>query len=236
MAQAGDQNAIGLHEVFFAWPGRTGFSLDVAELSVAAGEKLFLHGASGSGKSTLLSLICGVALPQRGRVEVDGVDLARLSGPERDRFRADRIGVIFQMFNLLPYASALENILLPLAFAPDRRAKLDDARTEALRLTTALGLEPELVAQARAAELSIGQQQRVAAARALIGGPRLVMADEPTSALDAAAQGAFIDLLITHVEEAGATLLMVSHDTRLAPHFDHVLDLAEIANVKRGAA
>ncbi len=220
-------SAIELRDLAFAWPGRTGFSLEVPRFEVAAGEKLFLLGESGSGKSTLLSLICGIAVPQRGAVVVDGEDLARLSSARRDRFRANRIGVIFQMFNLLPYATALENILLPLAFAPERR--LPDPRAEALRLTGALGLDEALVTRARAAELSIGQQQRVAAARALIGGPRLVIADEPTSALDASAQGAFLDLLMGQVAAAGATLMMVSHDARLAERFDRVLDISQIA-------
>ncbi|MDJ0630670.1 MAG: ABC transporter ATP-binding protein [Rhodobacter sp.] len=236
MAETTEERAIRLRDVSFAWPGRTGFTLGVAEFSVAAGEKVFLLGESGSGKSTLLSLICGIAQPQTGGVEVDGADLVRMSGPKRDRFRANRIGVIFQMFNLLPYASALENILLPLAFAPERRKTIDDPRAEALRLTAALGLDPGLVGRARASELSIGQQQRIAAARALIGGPRLVIADEPTSALDATAQGAFIDLLMRQVAAAGATLLMVSHDARLAERFDRVLDIAEIAATGRAAA
>ncbi len=233
MADEPLRSAIELRDLAFAWPGRTGFALDVPEFEVAAGEKLFLLGESGSGKSTLLSLICGIALPQRGAVAVDGVDLVRLPGARRDRFRANRIGVIFQMFNLLPYATALENILLPLAFAPERR--VPDPRGEALRLTGALGLEDALVTRARAAELSIGQQQRVAAARALIGGPKLVIADEPTSALDASAQGAFIDLLMGQVEAVGATLLMVSHDARLAERFDRVLDISQIA-AERAAA
>ncbi|MDJ0824010.1 MAG: ABC transporter ATP-binding protein [Rhodobacter sp.] len=233
MAEPTERHAIRLRDLAFAWPGRTGFSLGVAEFSVAAGERVFLLGESGSGKSTLLSLICGIAEPQKGAVEVDGADLMRMGGPARDRFRANRIGVIFQMFNLLPYASALENILLPLAFAPERRRTVEDPRAEALRLTGALGLDAGLVAHARASELSIGQQQRIAAARALIGGPRLVIADEPTSALDAAAQGAFLELLMGQVAAAGATLVMVSHDARLADRFDRVLDIAEIAATGR---
>jgi len=205
-------------------------------LTVASGEKLFLLGESGSGKSTLLSLICGIAQPQRGTVHVNGVELSGLSGAKRDRFRANHIGVIFQMFNLLPYASPLENILLTLAFAPERRKALKDPKAEALRLTGALGLDEDLVCNARASELSIGQQQRVAAARALIGSPRLIIADEPTSALDAATQSAFIDLLMQQVEAANATLLMVSHDARLATQFDRVLDLSDIATTDRSAA
>ncbi len=228
--------AVRLRSVYFAWPGRTSFSLEVSDFSVAKGEKLFLLGASGSGKSTLLSLICGIAVPDRGEVSVDGTALAGLSASRRDRFRAERIGVIFQMFNLLPYATPLENVLLPLAFAPERRRRLTDPQAEALRLTGALGLDRDLVMQARSQELSIGQQQRVAVARALLGAPPLIVADEPTSALDATAQRAFVDTLMAQVDAAGATLLMVSHDERLADRFDRVVDLSEVATSKRGQA
>lgn len=225
--------AIRLADLTFDWPGRSGFGLDVSEFSVDQQEKLFLLGESGSGKSTLLSLICGIAQPQKGVVEVDGTDLTQLSGPQRDRFRANKIGVIFQMFNLLPYATALENILLPLAFAPDRKSRVSDPQAEALRLTNALGLGADLVCRARASELSIGQQQRVAAARALIGKPRLIIADEPTSALDAARQDDFVNLLMEQVASVGATLVMVSHDARLASHFDRVVDLADVAKTRQ---
>lgn len=222
--------ALSLTGVRFAWPGRDGFGIEVPELRVARGERVFLHGPSGSGKSTLLGLICGIAAAQAGRVEVDGVDLGALRPAARDRFRAERIGVVFQMFNLLPYASAVENVLLPLRFAPARRARVGrGAQAEALRLTSALGLPEKLALSAPAAELSVGQQQRAAAARALIGSPGLIVADEPTSALDADAQGAFLDLLFGQAAEAGATLLLVSHDAGLAPRFDRAVSLPEVA-------
>ena len=221
--------AIHLQDVRFSWPGRTGFSLNVPELTVAKGERLLVLGTSGAGKSTLLNLVCGIAVPGSGQVEVDGTSLSAIRGSSRDRFRANRIGLIFQMFNLLPYASPLENILLPLAFAPDRRKRLENPRREALRLTGALGLPEDLVVRARAAELSIGQQQRVAASRALIGTPALIVADEPTSALDEENQRAFLDLLMNQTRSSGTTLLVVSHDTRLAERFDRSLDLSEIA-------
>jgi len=220
--------AIHVHDVRFTWPGRIGFSLNVPEFTVARSEKLLVSGKSGAGKSTLLNLICGIAVPDNGRVEVDGTALSTLGAPGRDRFRANRIGLIFQMFNLLPYASALENILLPLAFAPERRKRVGDPRKEALRLTEALGLPEDLVLRARAAELSIGQQQRVTASRALIGAPSLIVADEPTSALDEESQRAFLDLLMDQTDMAGSTLLMVSHDTRLSSGFDRSLDLSSI--------
>ena len=196
-----------------------------------------LLGPSGSGKSTLLGLVCGISAPDTGSVRVLGEDFSAMRPAERDRFRAEHIGVIFQMFNLLPYASAMDNVLLPLTFAPGRKARLGGrAREEAARLMAALGLDPDTLGPMPAAELSVGQQQRVAAARALIGGPELVVADEPTSALDATAQGAFLDLLAAQVAAAGASLLMVSHDPRLGERFDRVVALDDIATVTREAA
>ena len=158
-------------------------------------------------------------------------DMAKLSARARDRFRAEHIGIIFQMFNLLPYGTVLDNVLLPLSFAPSRRtraAKRGSVRGEARRLLSALGLEEALFDGPPAATLSVGQQQRVAAARALIGAPEIVLADEPTSALDAGRQAAFLDLLFDQAGAAGASLIMVSHDERLAVQFDRVAALADI--------
>ncbi|MGR3635428.1 MAG: ABC transporter ATP-binding protein [Shimia sp.] len=228
--------AVEINDVSFTWRGRTSFSLAIPNLSVTAGEKLFLLGESGSGKSTLLSLICGINTPDRGMISIDGVSLSDLRPAARDKFRAEHIGVIFQMFNLLPYASPLENILLPLSFAPARRAQVAAPKDEAMRLATALGLPEELVTQANTTELSIGQQQRVAAARALIGKPKLIIADEPTSSLDASTQEAFIKLLMAQTEDAGATLIMVSHDQRLSAQFDRSLDLAHVSRITRGTS
>lgn len=226
--------AVEIKDVAFSWRGRTAFSLAVPEFSVAAGERVFLLGESGSGKSTFLSLICGINLPDRGDVAIAGTSLSDLKPAARDRFRAENIGVIFQMFNLLPYASPLENILLPLSFAPNLRRRIKEPTAEALRLTRTLGLPDALVLRAGTTELSIGQQQRVAAARALIGQPKLILADEPTSSLDASAQEAFVALLMEQAAEVGATLIMVSHDQRLAAQFDRRVDLADIARVTRG--
>ena len=224
-----------LRNVGFRWPGRQTFRLSVPDFSVAPGESVLLLGESGSGKSTLLSLICGIVVPQEGRVEVDGTDLSALRPGARDRFRAERIGVIFQQFNLLPYGTVRDNILLPLRFAPDRRARAGDAGAQADRLCTALGLAPDLMT-APAGRLSVGQQQRVAVARALIGQPPLIIADEPTSALDARTQDAFLGLLFDQVRAAGSALLMVSHDDRLGARFDRVLRLEDIARTERQAA
>lgn len=223
--------ALTLDNVAFAWPGGAASTLDVPRLVLDRGAHTLLLGRSGSGKTTLLSLICGIVTPQRGNVRVDGVDMAALRPAARDRVRAERIGVIFQQFNLLPYASALDNILLALRFARERRRRAErhrDAAAEARRLGAALGLGDDVFAARRAATLSVGQQQRVAAARAMIGAPPLIVADEPTSALDADSQAAFLDLLFAQCAEAGATLLMVSHDARLGAHFERVVDIADL--------
>lgn len=201
---------------------------------MSTGSTTLILGASGSGKSTLLSLLTGIVTPQEGRVEVLGEDFVKLSGPRRDRLRAEYIGVIFQLFNLLPYALPIDNILLPLAFASRRRAKVSDARAEALRLTRAMGLDDREIESGPSSRLSIGQQQRVAAARALIGAPPLIVADEPTSALDALSQSAFLSLLMEQVRMAGTTLVLASHDDRIARWFDTVVELEEIAQVQRG--
>ncbi len=223
--------AVRFREVRFAWPGAPRPCLDVPELTIAQGELVFLHGPSGSGKSSLLSLIGGVVEPQQGRVDVLGTWLAALSARRRDQFRAANIGFIFQLFNLVPYLSALDNIVLPCRFSPERAARLNASmQDEAMRLATRLDLNAELL-QRSAADLSVGQQQRVAAARALIGQPAVVIADEPTSALDADRQEAFLNLLLEECASVGATLLFVSHDHRLGKRFDRVLGLAEINQV-----
>ncbi|MEQ9695972.1 ABC transporter ATP-binding protein [Shimia sp. SDUM112013] len=226
---------LSLADLAYQWPGRSGFSLTVPELSLAEGETVLLLGESGSGKSTLLSLICGTILPDRGKVQVADTDLSHLSGGARDRFRAEKIGVIFQQFNLLPFGTVLDNILLPLRFAPERRKHVGNASAEAARLCRALGL-PEGVLRAKAHALSVGQQQRVAVARALIGHPPLIIADEPTSALDADSQVAFLDVLFSQAAEHATALLMVSHDPRLGERFDRVIRMEEIAEIKRAAA
>jgi putative ABC transport system ATP-binding protein len=220
-----------LEDVYFAWPGRNSFALKVRRFALEAGERVLLVGPSGSGKSTFLSLLCGTLAPKDGRIEILGTDLVALSGPVRDAFRAEHFGIIFQMFNLLPYGTVVDNIVLPLAFARarrDRATRGSTAEATARGLLERLGLEQEL-GWRPAATLSIGQQQRVAAARALIGAPEIIVADEPTSALDRDRQAVFLDVLFTQIKEAGATLIMVSHDQGLASRFDRVVRLEEIA-------
>ncbi len=219
-----------LHDLGFAWPGQAEL-LDIPHFALQSGESLFLKGPSGSGKTTLLGLLGGVQKAGRGSIRLLGTELGSLGAGARDRFRVDHTGYIFQQFNLLPFLSVRENVELPCHFSKSRAARarqrhgsIDQA---AATLLEHLGLKPELL-ERRADALSIGQQQRVAAARALIGQPELVIADEPTSALDADAREAFIQLLFAECREAGASLLFVSHDQSLAPLFDRNLSLSEL--------
>ncbi|WPP44864.1 ATP-binding cassette domain-containing protein [Pseudomonas sp. AN-1] len=221
---------IELVDLGFAWPGQAEL-LDIPAFRLEAGERLFLHGPSGSGKTTLLGLLGGVQLPQRGSVRLLGQDLARLSAGARDRFRVDHSGYIFQQFNLLPFLPVRDNVALPCRFSALRaeraRRRHGSVGAAAGSLLEHLGLDARLHGR-RADQLSIGQQQRVAAARALIGQPELVIADEPTSALDADARAAFLELLFAECRAAGTSLLFVSHDRSLAPLFDRELALQQL--------
>lgn len=231
-----NSDIVRMSGVSFAWPGAKGFRLDVDAFELAAGSRTLLLGPSGSGKSTLLSLLCGIAAPQAGRIDLLGTNICELGDAARDRFRAEHIGVIFQMFNLLPYGAAADNVVLPLSFAAGRRKRVratGTERAEAERLLAALGISDDLL-RGPACELSVGQQQRVAAARALIGAPELVIADEPTSALDPAREDHFLSLLFKQMEEAHSTLIMVSHDEALSARFDQVLHLSDIIRQENG--
>ena len=232
---AGAAPILKISDVRYRWPGRASFELSIADFSVKAGESVLLLGESGSGKSTLLSLICGAIVPDSGSIEVDGTNISNMSASKRDRFRAEQIGVIFQQFNLLPFGSVSDNIRLPLRFAPKRGRRVEDPRSEAQKLCASLNLPPELL-HARAANLSVGQQQRVAVARALIGQPPLILADEPTSALDAGSQNAFLDLLFSQAQASGLSLVMVSHDPRLSTRFDRVVQLEDLMTKSEAAS
>lgn len=226
---------LALNDVRYRWPGRASFDLHVPQMALGQGETVLLLGESGSGKSTLLSLICGTIVAQSGTVRVAGTDISVLSSGNRDRFRAEQIGLIFQQFNLLPFASVRDNILLPLRFAPERAKRVSSPSSEAERLCCDLGLSRDVMGK-RAGMLSVGQQQRVAAARALIGTPPLIVADEPTSSLDAATQVAFLDVLFEQSRAHATSVLMVSHDARLADQFDRVIQMRDIARTSQDAA
>jgi len=228
---------VSMRGVRFTWSGKNSFTIAIERFVLKKGETLLLIGPSGSGKSTFLSLLAGIVIPEQGIIEVLGTDLTRLSSAARDRFRAEHFGIIFQMFNLLPYGSVIDNVVLPLSFSKTRRQRAlaqGGTKAAALRLLESLGLEKAIIEKAKAASLSVGQQQRVAVARALIGAPELIVADEPTSALDRGSQQAFLDLLFNDVAAAGATLIMVSHDESLSGRFSRVARLSEVAHTSRG--
>lgn len=224
-----DEQAVLLRSVSFSYPDGPEV-LHVDELSIAKGESIFLHGSSGSGKTTLLSLISGVLQPVSGLVQVLGQNISGLSASARDTLRGERIGYIFQGFNLIPYLTVAENILLPCYLHAARRARIQSATLsqEAARLARRLDIHTHLGDSVT--RLSMGQQQRVAIARAVIGSPELLIADEPTSALDTDRRDAFLKLLTDVTLESRAqgshtTLLFVSHDRALASHFDRVLSI-----------
>ena len=221
---------IDIRQLSFAWPGEPPI-LQIERLQLQPGEHLFIQGPSGSGKSTLLNLLGGILTGFSGEIRLDGQPLAGLSERQRDRIRADRIGVLFQQFNLLPYLNLVDNVSLPCSLSPRRRAtairRSGSVQAEARRLLQRLQLPAELFEQRAVAQLSIGQQQRVAAARALIGAPELIIADEPTSALDPASRDRFMQLLLEELTHNDTTLLLVSHDPALASHFSRHLFLGE---------
>ncbi len=220
----------------FRWPGRASDVLSVDELTVHKGERLFIKGNSGSGKTTLLNMIAGVLTPQSGSVTVLGETLGGLPSSKRDDFRAQHIGVVFQIFNLIPYVSLVDNVTLPCHFSTVRRSRvLNRSKTlddEARRLLSHLGLDVESLSDQPVSRLSVGQQQRVAVARALMGRPELVIADEPTSALDADSRSAFLELLFREVDDNDASLIFVSHDASLEKHFHRSIHLNDINQVK----
>jgi putative ABC transport system ATP-binding protein len=233
--------AVVLSGVRYGWqPALPVVAID--ELRIGHSERVFISGPSGTGKSTLLGLVGGVLVPQAGTVTILGTDLGALSTSGRDAFRAEHVGFIFQMFNLLPYLSVIDNVALPCRFSAVRWRRAvagsGGVPAEAARLLGRLGLDDPGLLRRPVTQLSIGQQQRVAAARALIGRPRLVIADEPTSSLDADARASFIDLLLAECRDAGSAVLFVSHDLSLAPHFDRRIALADVnrAQADRRAA
>ena len=216
----------------FRWPKTQHDLLDIPSFSLDAAERVFLQGASGSGKSSLLALLGGVARPREGSVTVFGQALSDLPQKRVDQLRADHVGFVFQLFNLVPYLSALDNVMLPCRFSTRRRKQVQAAGysvdTEAARLLKQLELSDHDLVNRRVTALSIGQQQRVAVARALIGAPNLIIADEPTSALDEGTRERFLELLFGECQARGIAVLLVSHDPRIGALFDRHVDLREL--------
>ena len=222
-----NEETIKLDSLRFYWSKKTCFKIHVPKFSVGQGEKVLLLGASGSGKTTLLSLICGFLNPVSGNIYLNNQRINDLTADKRDQYRSDNIGIIFQQFNLLPYASVIDNIILPLYFSKTRANKIKNQRETAFNICKSLRL-PDSIKDMQASKLSVGQQQRVAVARALIGNPSLIIADEPTSSLDNDTQKNFLELMFRQIQENKSSLLMVSHDTSLASYFDRVIDINDI--------
>jgi len=230
------ERIVQLNDVQFAWSPIAPPTLSLPEFTINRGERVFLQGPSGSGKTTLLSLIAAVLTPQSGNIVVDDTALDTLKGSQRDQFRVDRIGLVFQQFNLLPFLSISENIQLPCRFSGRRLKQACSAglslQEETNRLLEAMHVSSTDFQNRTVSELSVGQQQRVAVARALIGRPPLIIADEPTSALDSDTRQAFLELLFTEAQAAESTILFVSHDSFLASAFDRQVDLREINDIE----
>ena len=227
---------LSIHELIkdYPLPDRTRLAvLDVPEFHVAAGEQVVLIGDSGGGKTTLLHCIAGITAPTSGSIQIDGIEITKLSEAGRDRVRAAKIGYVFQTFNLLPGFTALENVRLGMTFASGKHD-----RQRAQELLTRVGLAERM--NHKPAELSVGQQQRVAVARALANRPKLLLADEPTANIDPANQQKIIDLIRNQCAEEKVGLLMVTHSMQIADQFDRVVKLEEInrvvANVQNAQA
>jgi putative ABC transport system ATP-binding protein len=225
MSAANDTPLLRVHAMRFRWAKAGADFLVIDHFSLERGETVFLRGPSGCGKSTLLSLVAGVITAHQGTVSLLGQDWQQLSLAARDRLRADHVGYIFQQFNLLPYLSVLNNVLLGCRFSKRRMGQAGDVQQTARRLLDRVGIGAAQCGKP-AAELSVGQQQRVAAARALMGQPDLVIADEPTSALDDERRESFMQVLMQACTDAGSALLFVSHDARLAPRFQRQVNLS----------
>lgn len=223
--------AIEISSLKFGWKKHHPI-LSINELNIQRNARTFLKGESGSGKSTLLGLIAGILTPDSGYLKVFDTEVSSLSSAKRDQFRSEHMGIIFQMFNLLPFLSIEENVSLPCRFSKVRKSNCHknhgSVEAEAKELLNKLGLDPKHFWERKVFDLSVGQQQRVAAARALIGSPSIIIADEPTSALDTKNRNSFIELLSQSASTSETTLLFVSHDETLASEFDFTIDIDNI--------
>ena len=219
--------ALSISDLAFQFDAETGPILRIKSWQVDRGKQVFLQGASGSGKSSLLTLLAGLQLPTMGEVRVLGTTISNLSNHERDRFRALNIGVVFQQFNLIPYLSVMDNILLAAKFGETEGSSVRQRATE---LLGRVNLKAELF-ERKSVDLSVGQQQRVAIVRALINYPALLLVDEPTSALDKANRDSFLTLLLEVLAENNCAMVFVSHDSDIGKHFSNRIELSELNQI-----
>jgi len=225
------EKIIQFSNVRFSYDRGQTLVLDITKWQVYRGEHTFIKGESGSGKSTLLNLLSGINSPDSGELLILGQALTNLSARQLDKFRAQKVGVIFQQLNLIPYLSVLDNISLAAYFCgtQDKINKSDKAKIQNRieLLVKKLNL-PLSILSRQANELSVGQQQRVAIIRAMINEPEILIADEPTSALDESSKTAFLSLLFELVNTCNCTLLFVSHDSSLVSQFKSVVEMSEL--------
>ena len=221
------KNIIEIKSCTFNYPQSDTKILNINSLHVRESEHIFLHGKSGSGKSTFLNMLCGIIEPSTGTLNVLNQELTMLSQTKKDQFRADNYGTIFQQFNLLPYLSVKQNIALSCSFSKQKSLHVSDLDKEIRRILSALDLSASVL-NTQAMHLSVGQQQRVAVARALIGAPKIIIADEPTSALDQESKEKFMELLFTQVDLQNSTLIFVSHDSSLSSYFSTIYNFEDL--------
>ena len=220
---------IVLQEIKKVFDGRT--VLDIPYCEFADGESYFIKGESGTGKTTLFNLISGLTLPTEGIVSAGDCMVHLLTEKQRDVFRSEHVGYVFQDFNLFDGFDALENVMVPLAFV-SQKVSAKQAKERAMAALQSVGLQEK--AHIKINKLSGGEKQRVAIARALVNMPQVLLADEPTGNLDRQNSAKIADLLLERAKACGATLLVVSHDLSLASKFEHVVDIAEINAAEEG--
>lgn len=198
------------------------FSLRIPTFTLSKGSEMVIVGESGSGKTTLLHLIAGIITPDEGSIMLNGTDIATLSEAKRDRFRAAHVGCVYQTFNLLQGLTARENVLAATMFS----GKKDNAEERSMMLLARLGLKEKMHRRPR--ELSIGEQQRVAVARALVNAPALVLADEPTASVDARNARTVIDTMRELAHDEGTSILVITHDAAVQAMFPTSVAIGDI--------
>ncbi len=222
---------IKIDNLKYSYDDDSSFAMDIKSFNLKKGERLLVYGESGLGKSTFLNLISGTIQAKSGKIKILDRDISNMSGYEKDKIRGDHFGVVFQTFNLLPYISVEKNILMGLAFSKRKKSKINNIQDEIKNLMDNLSLNYEELRNRNSYDLSIGQQQRVAVARALIGNPEIILADEPTSALDSKNQKVFLDLLFKSMNKNEQGLIMVSHNKDLSKSFTQVKSISDICEL-----